>query len=72
MINIIKRAAESKSSLEMIYLDSKENITQRRIKVLEVKGELFRAYCYTRKQQRIFRFNNVLSVGPIKRYYRGA
>ncbi|MFE8698001.1 hypothetical protein ACFYKT_16790 [Cytobacillus sp. FJAT-53684] len=72
MRSLLIRASASGAILEMIYLDNKGNVSQRRIKVLSVKEESFRAYCYTRKQQRTFKFANVLSAGPARKMRRGA
>lgn len=72
MRNLLLKALASGAILEMIYLDGKGNISQRRIKVLSVKEESFRAYCHIRKQQRTFKLGNILSVGPVHNIKRGA
>jgi predicted DNA-binding transcriptional regulator YafY len=72
MKGLLKRAAESKEVLEMIYLNTKGEISQRRIKVIKLNEESFSAYCFTRKQQRTFKISNVLSVGPVRKVRRGA
>lgn len=63
MRRLLFSAAASGAILEMIYLDSKGNISQRRMKVLSVNEESFKAFCYVRKQQRTFKIINILSVG---------
>lgn len=72
MKGILLRAASNCEMLEMIYQDSKGNISQRRVKVLSMNNESFRAYCYARRQQRTFIIRNVLSVGPARKIRRGA
>jgi predicted DNA-binding transcriptional regulator YafY len=72
MNGLLKRAAESGDTYEMIYMSDKNDISQRTIQVIDVSGGRFRAYCYLRKTQRIFKISNVLSMGPIKKYERGA
>lgn len=72
MRSLLLKAATSGLLLEMIYLDCKGNLSQRRIRVLSLNEESFRAYCYTRKQQRTFKVSNILSVGPVKNIRRGA
>ncbi|MED3574483.1 hypothetical protein [Cytobacillus praedii] len=72
MSGLLLKAAVSGAIFEMIYLDCKGNISQRRIKVLSVKEESFRAYCYIRMQQRTFKTSNILSVGPVRKIRRGA
>ncbi|UYG93170.1 hypothetical protein [Cytobacillus firmus] len=72
MKGILLRAASNGEMLEMIYQDNKGNISQRRVKVLSMNNESFRAYCYARRQQRTFIIGNVLSVGPARKMRRGA
>ncbi|WP_433958833.1 hypothetical protein [Cytobacillus horneckiae] len=72
MTGLLKRAVSNREDLEMIYLDDKGNISQRRIKVLSVYDESFRTYCYVRRQQRTFKICNVLSMGPMRSVRRGA
>ncbi|MGN7398612.1 hypothetical protein ACTHO0_02060 [Cytobacillus praedii] len=72
MSGLLLKAAVSGAILEMIYLDCKGDISQRRIKVLSVNEESFRAYCYIRMQQRTFKTSNILSVGPVRKIRSGA
>ena len=70
MKGLLLRAVSNGTILEMIYQDCKGNISQRRIKVLSVNDEAFRAYCYTRRQQRTFKLCNILSVGQVRNNYQ--
>ncbi len=72
MKGLLKRAVMNGEVLEMIYLNTKGEISQRRIKVVKLNDESFRAYCFTRKQQRTFKLANVLSVGSVRKVRRGA
>ena len=72
MKGVLLRAEASGIVLEMIYQNEKGEISQRRIMVLTVNEELFKAYCYTRRQQRTFKLSNVLSIGPVRKMKRGA
>ncbi|KOP79869.1 hypothetical protein ACFFHH_16200 [Cytobacillus solani] len=72
MRSLLLKAAASGALLEMIYQDCKGNISQRKIKVLSVNEESFKAYCYIRKQQRTFKISNILSVGQVNSLSRGA
>ncbi|MGI8352006.1 hypothetical protein NiCM35_19810 [Niallia circulans] len=72
MKGLLKRAAESKEVLEMIYQNNKGEFSQRRIQVIKMSEESFSAYCFTRMQQRTFKISNVLSVGPVRKVRRGA
>ncbi|PAD80623.1 hypothetical protein CHH57_23965 [Niallia circulans] len=72
MKGLLKRAVMNAEVLEMIYLNTKGEISQRRIKVIKLNEESFSAYCFTRNQQRTFKISNILSVGPVRRVRRGA
>jgi len=72
MKGLLKRAVMNGEVLEMIYLNTKGEFSQRRIQVIKMSEESFSAYCFTRKQQRTFKLANVLSVGPVRKVRRGA
>lgn len=72
MKGLLMRAAETGEELEMIYQDNKGNISHRKIKVLTVNEDSFRAYCFIRRQQRTFKLNNTLSIAPTRKMRRGA
>jgi predicted DNA-binding transcriptional regulator YafY len=55
---------EDKIPLEMIYLSEDNQISQRKLLVKEVNNEYIRAYCLLRKQVRIFKRDNILSIMP--------
>lgn len=58
----------------MIYLSAKGEISQRIIRVERIGMESFLAYCYTKKQIRTFKVNNILSISPLRKqqHRRGA
>lgn len=72
MKGLLIRGVNNKEELEMIYLDNKGDISQRRIKILSVYEDYFRAYCYIKREQRTFKVSNVLSIGPVRKVRRGA
>lgn len=59
------KSIERGQIMEMMYLAKDGSVSQRRIKVLQVEGELFRAYCFLRKAKRKFLINNVLALDPV-------
>lgn len=63
-INLIK-FMERNQLVELMYMDSKGNISQRRVKVLKVKGDAFQVFCFKRNAKRTFIVNNVLAFVPI-------
>jgi predicted DNA-binding transcriptional regulator YafY len=66
MKGLLKRAMDEKLPLEMIYISSKNQITKRIILVKEIKGTTIRAYCFLRKQTRLFKVDQILSILPAK------
>ena len=52
--------------IELIYLDRKGKITQRKIRLQGIRNDLIRATCLNTNQPRVFRMSNVLSWGPVK------
>ncbi|MYL50242.1 hypothetical protein GLV98_12160 [Halobacillus litoralis] len=66
MIKLLNRASKTKRSLGMMYIDENGNVTQRKIRVVEVRVNHVLAYCYNRKQVRSFKKDGVLSVYPYK------
>ncbi|MCM3620527.1 hypothetical protein M3936_23515 [Sutcliffiella horikoshii] len=69
MVNLHNRINEV---MEMIYMSNKGELSKRRVKVLSVQEDAFRAYCFVRKQQRTFKMINVLSIRPVRSVRRGA
>lgn len=63
-INLMK-CMERNQLVELMYLDSKGNISQRRVKVLKIKGDTFQAFCFSRNAKRTFIINSVLACVPI-------
>ena len=51
--------------VEMIYMNNNGEISKRRVKVLSVEGNAFKAYCFLRNTKRTFKVDNVLAFVPI-------
>jgi hypothetical protein len=70
---ILKWSVENQNCIEMIYQNKDKKITQRIIRVLEIKENHIAAYCYLRMARRIFNKDCILSVAtPINRGRKGA
>jgi len=52
---------ERNQLVELMYMDSKGNISQRRVKVLKIKGDAFQVFCFKRNAKRTFIIDNVLA-----------
>ncbi|WP_442598690.1 WYL domain-containing protein [Neobacillus sp. D3-1R] len=72
MRGILLRASERQLPVEMIYLSKNGAISQRKIRVVDLKEDRVKAYCFLRKGYRIFCLSNILSVSPIQDRNKGA
>ena len=64
------RSIERGQIMEMVYLAKGGSVSQRRIKVLQVEGESFWAYCFLRKARRQFLTDNILALVPVTKRER--
>jgi len=51
----------------MIYLDAEGVTIKRRVKVLSLREDSFRVYCYLRRETRTFKIDGVLAHAPLLR-----
>ncbi|KEF40103.1 hypothetical protein M670_00118 [Schinkia azotoformans MEV2011] len=66
MIHILKHALESKTLVEMIYMSSSGEISQRILTINAISENHVKAFCHLRKKTRIFKLDNILSALPYK------
>ncbi|MGD7046244.1 transcriptional regulator [Jeotgalibacillus proteolyticus] len=59
------RAMEQNLVVEMIYLSDRNEISHRKIKILQLNEYSMVAYCYLRKTRRTFSYRNILSSVPL-------
>lgn len=67
MNGLLRRSMNLKTPLAIIYINNSNQISQRIIRVLKVEDPLIKAYCYTKKQFRTFRLDNILSVDVLRK-----
>ena len=65
MRNQLMKSMRYGESLDMMYVSNGGVISKRRIEVLLINEDIFRAYCYLRKSKRTFRIDNVLALVPV-------
>jgi predicted DNA-binding transcriptional regulator YafY len=53
--------------LDVMYISKHGEVTKRRIKLLKISGESFKAYCFLRNTKRTFLIGNVLALIPVER-----
>ena len=61
------KCMERNQLVELVYIDFKGNISQRRLKVLRIKGDVFQVFCFKRNAKRTFIINSVLAYLPLIR-----
>ncbi|GKS15075.1 MULTISPECIES: hypothetical protein [Paenibacillus] len=54
-------------TVDIIYVDRKEQITKRTIQVNEIEGESIKAFCLGKNSPRTFRLDHILSAMPTTR-----
>ncbi|WP_053361931.1 hypothetical protein [Bacillus sp. FJAT-27251] len=64
MNGVLQRALEANQPVQLIYLDARSKITQRKVLPREMEGNMLRAHCFLRNQTRLFNTDNILSVFP--------
>lgn len=65
MKGLLYRSMEQREKIMIMYLDQKEQLTQRYIRVLTIHDDHILAFCYWRKQMRTFKLNQILAIGPM-------
>lgn len=70
MNGLLIRALKENITLEMIYISDSNKITQRKIIIKEIDSSKIRAYCFLRKQTRLFKIVNILSIMPTKQSFK--
>lgn len=59
------KAMQKCQLVTIIYLSKSEVITKRKVKILEIAGDKFTAYCFIKQARRTFIIQNVLAIHPI-------
>jgi predicted DNA-binding transcriptional regulator YafY len=67
MLRELQRYLAAGNPIELIYLDSRNRITKRVVRLLSIENDVAKAYCYTRRAPRTFQLGNILAVGPIRK-----
>jgi predicted DNA-binding transcriptional regulator YafY len=62
MVDYILKTSLNRQKIITIIYQSKDKITQRKIKVLKIENDVVEAYCYLRHQIRHFKLESILSA----------
>lgn len=67
MKGLFTRSMENKEKIIIFYMDNKNNVTQRYVRVLKIYDDRLLVYCYYRKKVRTLKLDNILSCGPVRK-----
>ncbi|WP_440894987.1 hypothetical protein ACS127_10460 [Amphibacillus sp. Q70] len=67
MIGFLTNSMEDKGKIMIYYIDSKEKVSQRVVRIVSMDNKKVLAYCYYRRQVRSFKLENILSCGNLKK-----
>lgn len=67
MKGLYLQSKESKAPIMIYYVSESNEITRHIITVLSTTDKSIRAYCHMRKQKRVFKLDNILSCGPVRK-----
>lgn len=56
--------------VELMYMDSKGSVSQRKVKILKIKGAIIQVFCFKRNAKRTFLIDNVLACFPVNHEQR--
>ncbi len=67
MLRLFKNSLDNKQKIIIFYMDNNNQVTERYIRVIEIKEKSILAYCFYRKQVRTFNIENILSAGKVRK-----
>lgn len=53
-------------TVEIIYIDQHDRITQRTIHISTINGNIMKAYCHQQRAARTFVAANILAIRPLR------
>jgi predicted DNA-binding transcriptional regulator YafY len=66
MTRELQRYLASNQLVEMIYIDRNGMASKRTVRLNAITGGRVKAYCYTRRANRVFTIENILAIAPIR------
>lgn len=66
MEGLFTRSLEGNERLMIIYMDSRGKVSQRAIRVMDIRKEELLVYCFVREKVRTLKKERVLSAFPAK------
>lgn len=68
----LQRSIDQQHHIQIIYLGSNGQTTQRTVRPLEIVGDRLKAYCLTRRAPRVFLIDRILAVQLVAQRMEGA
>ena len=66
MKGFLQNAKEGKYPIEVIYMSSKGELTQRTVIIKEISEEVIKVYCLAKQKPRSFKRSNILSAVKVR------
>ncbi|MGP4068513.1 hypothetical protein [Halobacillus sp. B29] len=66
MDDLFARSLDKSEKLVVIYMDSRGEISQRSIRVMDIRAEDIFVYCFAREKVRTLKKDRILSVFPAR------
>ncbi|ASF39019.1 hypothetical protein CEH05_07790 [Halobacillus halophilus] len=64
MDGLFARSLDKNEKLVVIYMDSRGEVSQRSIRVMDIRGEDILVHCFAREKVRTLKKDRILSVFP--------
>ena len=65
LIERLIKAMNRNQLVTIMYISKTGEITKRRIKILNISKDTFKAYCFTKQAHRTFKIDQVLAMLPV-------
>ncbi|GAA0461953.1 hypothetical protein GCM10008935_16790 [Alkalibacillus silvisoli] len=66
MNHMLQKSLSNRCKLEMVYIDSKNNMTQRTVRIVKIYDDRMLGFCYLKKKVRSFKKENILAIYPVQ------
>ncbi|MBO8162360.1 MAG: WYL domain-containing protein [Brevibacillus sp.] len=62
----LERCLANNQLVEIIYMDRRGQTSKRVLRLYAIEGDKVKAYCFTRRANRVFTLTNILAVLPVR------
>ncbi|MFJ8262640.1 transcriptional regulator [Rummeliibacillus sp. NPDC094406] len=61
------KAMNRNQLVNIMYMSKTGEVTKRRVKIMKITDDTFKAYCFLKQAQRTFKIDRVLAIVPVIR-----